>query len=65
MNQFVICVGSYYAPLVEEAAQVASIIGKVSVNVGNTACKVPVATETIEKIIKLDRVGKKRKNAVC
>lgn len=65
MNQFVICVGSYYAPLVEEAAQVASIIGKVSVNVGNTACKVPIATETIEKIIKLNRVGKKRKNAVC
>jgi 3-methyladenine DNA glycosylase AlkD len=65
MNSFVISVGGYYAPLLEEAKRVAESIGKVHVNVGNTACKVPVATAYIEKMEKMDRIGLKRKTCIC
>ena len=37
----------------------------VSVDMGETACKVPLATEYIEKIERLGRVGKKRKTIKC
>jgi hypothetical protein len=37
----------------------------VSVNVGDTACKVPLATEYIEKCESAGRLGKKRKTAKC
>ncbi|MFC5403436.1 DNA alkylation repair protein [Cohnella soli] len=65
MNGFVIAVGSYVAPLTAEASAVAEAIGKVHVNVGQTACKVPLATEYIGKIIDMDRVGRKRKTCIC
>ncbi len=65
MNGFVIAVGGYYAPLLEEAKRVAESIGKVHVNVGNTACKVPLATTYIEKMEKMDRIGLKRKTCIC
>lgn len=65
MNGFVIAVGSAVKPLLEEAKQVAENIGKVSVNVGNTACKVPFAPEYIEKLIEQGRWGKKKKMARC
>lgn len=44
MNSFVISVGSYVSELTEEANQVRESIGKVHVDIGNTACKVPLAT---------------------
>jgi 3-methyladenine DNA glycosylase AlkD len=65
MNQFVICVGAYVLELHEEAMKVAVNIGKVHVNVGNTACKVPLATEYIHKIAQKDKLGKKKKTAIC
>ncbi|WP_256759315.1 DNA alkylation repair protein [Cohnella sp. WQ 127256] len=65
MNNFVIIVGSYVPLLHEEAARVAEMIGKVQVNVGQTACKVPLASEYIEKIVKMGRVGKKKKTCIC
>lgn len=65
MNQFVICVGSYVKPLLAKAKQTAKKIGKVQVDVGETACKVPLATETIAKVETMGRVGKKRKSAKC
>lgn len=65
MNGFVIAVGSYVSELTEEAKQVAEHIGKVHVDVGNTACKVPVAKEYIKKIEAKDRVGMKRKTCIC
>jgi 3-methyladenine DNA glycosylase AlkD len=65
MNGFVIGVGAYVKPLLKKAKTVAKKIGIVNVDVGTTACKVPVATETIAKIEKMGRVGKKRKTLKC
>ncbi|MBA3925679.1 DNA alkylation repair protein [Listeria rustica] len=65
MNQFVICVGTYYPPLLEKAISVAKNIGQIHVDMGDTSCKVPLATGYIEKVIEKDRVGKKRKRAIC
>jgi 3-methyladenine DNA glycosylase AlkD len=65
MNGFVISVGSYVPALHEEATGVAESIGKVHVDVGNTACKVPLAKTYIKKIADKDRVGLKRKSCIC
>jgi 3-methyladenine DNA glycosylase AlkD len=65
MNGFVIAVGSYIEELTKKATKVGSAIGKVSVNVGDTACKVPLATDYIKKVVDKGRVGKKRKDARC
>lgn len=65
MNGFVIAVGSYVKPLLSHAKKVAKKIGKVSVDMGDTACKVPLATEYIAKVEKAGRIGKKRKTAKC
>lgn len=65
MNQFVICVGTYVAALHEEAYRVADAIGRVHVDVGQTACKVPLATEYIKKMEARGTVGVKRKTCLC
>lgn len=65
MNGFVIAVGSYIAVLTPKAMEVAEAIGKVTVDVNGTACKVPLATQYIQKIVDKDRVGKKKKAARC
>lgn len=65
MNNFVIAVGTYVKPLLRNAKSTAKRIGKVDVNVGNTSCKVPLATEYIAKVESAGRVGKKRKTAKC
>ncbi len=65
MNGFVIAVGSYIKALTKKSQAVAEKIGKVTVEMGGTACKVPLAKDYIQKIIDKDRVGKKRKNARC
>ncbi len=65
MNAFVIAVGSYVKPLLKQAKAVARQIGVVSVDMGETGCKVPLATEYIEKVEAAGRVGKKRKTMRC
>jgi 3-methyladenine DNA glycosylase AlkD len=65
MNSFVIAVGSYVPALAAKAKAVAKAIGKVHVDMGGTACKVPLALEYIEKVEKAGRQGKKRKTAMC
>ena len=65
MNGFVIAVGTYVQPLSDLALQTAQKIGKVSVDVGDTSCKVPFAPDYIEKVRKKNSVGKKRKTAKC
>ena len=65
MNGFVIAVGSYIKALTKKSQAVAEKIGKVTVEMGGTACKVPLAKDYIQKIIDKDRVGKKRKQARC
>ncbi len=65
MNGFVIAVGSYVKPLLSKAKATAKRIGIVEVNLGDTACKVPLATEYIAKVEQANRVGQKRKTAKC
>ena len=65
MNTFVIGAATYVNGLQEEALKVAEKIGKVHVNVGNTACKVPLATQYINKIVQKDKIGIKKKTAIC
>ena len=65
MNGFVIAVGAYVKPLLKQAKQVAKTIGAVSVDMGDTACKVPLASAYIEKIETAGRIGKKRKTIKC
>lgn len=65
MNSFVITVGTYVAPLLAKAKKTAVKIGTVSVDVGDTACKIPVASEYIAKIEAMGRVGAKKKTMRC
>lgn len=65
MNGFVIGVGTYVKDLTEKALKVGENIGKVHVDMGGTACKVPLSKDYIQKVINMDRVGKKRKIARC
>jgi len=65
MNGFVISVGGYVQPLSAKARAAAAKIGAVSVDMGDTACKVPLATSYIEKIEAMGRVGQKRKTIRC
>ena len=65
MNSFVISAGSYVQELNELAKQTARKMGKVEVDMGDTACKVPDALVYIEKVEGKNAVGKKRKSAIC
>ncbi|HLJ54530.1 MAG TPA: DNA alkylation repair protein, partial [Chthonomonadaceae bacterium] len=65
MNGFVISVGSYVAPLADVAMQAAERIGKVTVDVGNTACKVAFAPDYILKARQRGSLTKKRKTVKC
>ena len=65
MNNFIISVGTYVRPLLEKAKKAAKKLGRLDVDMGDTACKVPVASEYIAKVESMNRVGKKRKTAKC
>lgn len=49
MNGFIIACGIYKDDLYDNAVEVAKSVGKVHVNLGKTACKVPDAVSYIEK----------------
>ena len=65
MNSFVISVGGYVKPLVRAAKATAKRLGKVEVDMGDTACKVPVALAYIEKMESKGNAWKKRKTIRC
>ena len=65
MNGFVISVGTYFTPLIEKSKKIAENIGKVHVEMGGTACKVPVAKDYIQKVQDKNKIGNKRKTAFC
>jgi len=65
MNGFVIATGAYISSLTEKALETADKVGLVSCEMGETACKVPVARPYIQKIIDMGTVGKIRKKARC
>ncbi len=61
MNNFVIAAGISYLPLHAEAAAAAQAVGKVHVDMGKTACRVPLAAQYIQKAVDAGRLGSKRK----
>lgn len=65
MNGFIIALGSYVPSLTEAAIETAQKIGKVEVEMGGTACKVPSAAEYIAKVKSKGTIGKKKKMARC
>ena len=65
MNSFVIASGSFVKSMFGAAKSTAKKIGKVQVDVGNTSCRVPLATEQLDKIKSMDRLGQKRKSVKC
>ncbi len=65
MNGFLMSVGIYIESLSNEAIAFSERIGKVEVNLGKTACKVPFAPEYIKKAIEKGQLGKKRKTVRC
>jgi len=65
MNGFVISTGTYVSALTDEAVALGKDIGKVTVNMNGTACKVPYSPDYIKKSIDRGTIGKKKKMARC
>jgi 3-methyladenine DNA glycosylase AlkD len=65
MNGFVISLATYVKPLSDAAIAAAKKIGKVTCDMGNTACEVPYAPDYIEKARARGNIGKKRKTVKC
>ena len=65
MNAFVISVGCYVKPLTDDAVATARKLGKITVDMGDTACKVPDAAAYIDKVKRRGTLGRKRATAKC
>ena len=65
MNCFVISAGAGIASLTDLALKTGAAIGPVSVDMGDTACKIPFAVDYINKIKQRGTIGKKRKTVKC
>jgi hypothetical protein len=65
MNNFVIMVGTYVAPLAAKALAAARKIGPVVTEMGDTSCQVPLAEEYIRKSRRGPAVAPKRKTVRC
>lgn len=65
MNNFVIMVGTYVAPLGAKAMAAAKRIGPLESDMGDTSCKVPLAAEYIVKCRRGAPVAPKRKTTRC
>lgn len=63
MNVFIISVGGYVKGLTAEAIKIGKSLGHLSMDMGDTACKVPYAPDYIQKMI--TRGYKKKKMARC
>jgi 3-methyladenine DNA glycosylase AlkD len=65
MNSFVLATGCFIEPLMESAIQTGEAIGTVTVNMGDTSCKVPYAPDYIKSAAAKGKTGKKKKRARC
>lgn len=65
MNSFLMAVGVSFVPLHEEAAEVANMVGEVTVSKGKGTGSVAVASEAIAKAATQGRLGFKRKALRC
>ena len=65
MNAFVICCGTYVAPLADKAIATARKLGRVEVDMGETECNVPDAESYILKCRRGASIAPKRKTVRC
>lgn len=65
MNSFVIAVGCYVKPLNTLAKEIGARIGPVTVDMGETSCRVPFAPDYIAKVEQRGTLGRKRASAKC
>lgn len=65
MNNFIICCGTYVAPLADKAVTAARKMGRVEVDMGQTDCQVPDAESYILKSRRGLPVAPKRKTTRC
>lgn len=65
MNGFIIAAGVAFPELTETCKEIGDRVGKVDVNLGETACKVPLIRPYIENMENRGRVGKKKVKAKC
>lgn len=65
MNNFIICCGTYVAPLADKAVAAARKVGTVEVDMGQTDCQVPDAESYILKSRRGLPVAPKRKTTRC
>ena len=65
MNNFIICAGSYVKELTAECIALSDRIGTVMIDMGGTACKVPTASDSINKVKEREGLGKKKKTVKC
>jgi 3-methyladenine DNA glycosylase AlkD len=65
MNNFVMALAIYVAPLTDAAVSAAERIGVVTCDMGDTDCKVPFAPDCIEKARARGNIGRKRKTVRC
>jgi len=65
MNAFLISCGTYIASLGDKAITTARHIGRVEVDMGDTACKVPDAESYILKARRGAPIAPKRKTVRC
>jgi len=63
MNSFLIAAGGYVKELSAEAQRIGKSLGKLTIDMGKTSCKVPYAPDYIQKM--LDKGVKKKKMARC
>lgn len=65
MNGFMIACGTYLAPLGQKSIETARKVGKVDIDMGDTACKVPDAEAYILKSRRGAPIAPKRKTVRC
>jgi 3-methyladenine DNA glycosylase AlkD len=65
MNNFIIACGTYLAPLGDQAIATARAVGRVQVDMGDTACKVPDAEPYILKARRGALIAPKRRTVRC
>lgn len=65
MNTFIICCGTYVAPLADKSVDAARKIGRVEVDMGQTGCQVPDAESYILKSRRGLPVAPKRRTTRC
>ena len=65
MNSFVIAVGSRVKPRHDRAKDEAKKVGTVTADMGDTECKTPSSTESIERVAASGRAGQQHKHIRC